>query len=84
MPRAMTRYVFDKLQLSFSKTVHCTDCGRRFARRTTFSQTLNPWNLNDRGEPASRSEILDKIRAKGAEWQKQPERCTACLRKAAA
>ena len=70
---------FERVPLTFSKTVKCAGCGKRLRRRRTFEQTLNPWNKNAQGQPRTRQEILAGLRDKAAEWQQQPETCGACL-----
>lgn len=81
-PRAMTRYVFEELRYPASKNVPCTSCGKKVRRSETFTMTVNPWNVNAAGEPASRSEIIEKLRVKASAWIKEPATCTPCLRTA--
>ena len=70
---------FERIPLTFRKTVKCADCGKRLKRQRTFEQTLNPWNRNAEGQPKSRQEILASLREQGAEWKQQPETCSTCL-----
>ena len=76
----MTRYVFEEVQYRKTKTLPCSTCGKSVRRSTTFTNTINPWNLNAAGEPASRSEIIEKLRAKADAWMTEPVQCTPCIR----
>ena len=79
-PRAMTRYVFREIKRRAVKRVPCGTCGKSVQRSRTFMQTLNPWNKNAAGEPASEWEIQDKLAVEVATWQAAPDYCTPCLR----
>jgi hypothetical protein len=57
----------------------CPVCGRHRTRRMTFSQTINPYNLNQFGQAKKRGEIQEELRLKGRHWE--PDfRCTHCAR----
>jgi hypothetical protein len=69
---------FTPIGLTVRKTVKCPSCGKKVRRQRRFEQTLNPYNRVN-GIPKNAKQILAEERAKAAEWQKQPETCTACL-----
>lgn len=80
----MPTYTFQKVELYGEKTVKCSECGKRLRRRTTFFQTLNPYNKNADGQPKSRDEIYAELRVKREQWNKAPEQCQPCYAEARA
>lgn len=76
----MTRYVFEEVTVPASKNVKCATCGKSVRRSKTFMATLNPFNVNEAGDPKSRGEILVGLRQKATAWLTEPEECTPCLR----
>lgn len=78
----MTRYVFEVVTHRASKRVPCATCGKKVARSRTFDETLNPWNVNENGEPKSHAEIVVSLRQKATVWVTAPDFCTACIRAA--
>lgn len=80
-PRAMRRYVFEEVTHRAVKSMPCPGCGKNVRRARTFMNTLNPFNVDPTsGEPRTYSQIVDKLQAEAGAWQREPERCTACLR----
>lgn len=63
---------FEKVEFSASKSGICPVCGKIARRNITIYQTLNPWNTNDLGEPKTRSEITNELRAKASTWRAEP------------
>jgi ribosomal protein S27E len=78
---AMTRYVFEEVAYPARKRVKCYGCGKALVRSTTFTATVNPWNVNADGEPRTRAEIVEVLRGKASAWMTEPAECTPCLRK---
>jgi hypothetical protein len=78
----MTTYVFDEIRWpSGRRTLKCRNCGRRFTRSRTFTQTVNPWNKNADGEIKTRHEIYAELKAEANAWQ--PDNlCTTCTTEA--
>ena len=77
---AMTRYVFEEVRYPASKNVPCVACGKKVRRSTTFTATINPWNLNERGEQASYVEVREKLRQEATGWLTEPAECMPCMR----
>lgn len=69
---------FEEVTRRAAKNLPCPDCGKKVRRQTTFMQTINPWNKNAAGEPKTRQEIQDELKADAAAWVQEPVRCTAC------
>lgn len=69
---------FEEVSLRGEKTVKCGGCGKRLVRRTTLTNTINPWNLNKQGKPKTREEILVKLRKEREDWIKEKEFCKHC------
>lgn len=80
MRNGMTRYTFEEVRYPASKTARCSGCGKSVKRSTTFTATVNPWNLNEAGDPASYVEVREKLRQKATAWLTEPTECTPCLR----
>lgn len=74
----ITRTVFERVTRAGVKKVPCSRCGKAIRRQKTFSMTLNPWNVNERGEPRTRSEIYVALGNKIADWQALSESHNAC------
>ena len=76
----MTRYVFESVRYPASKLVACRTCGKKVRRSQTFTATINPWNVNEHGEPASYREVRGKLQAMASAWLLEPAECTPCIR----
>ena len=73
------RIVFDQVRLRGSKTAKCLKCGKKITRSKSFCQTVNPMNRGSDGLPKSRDAIVDELIEERTKWEKQAERCAACL-----
>ena len=72
MYRITTTY--QSIKRSASKQGFCSVCGKRTTRRTTFEQTLNPYNINkDTKLPKTYSEISAELNAAVKEWKATAE-----------
>lgn len=76
---ARVRVNFERVRYSATKTLPCPSCAKKVRRQRTFVQTINPYNLNADGQPASRPEIVEKLRAEAKVWRMEPEHCTSCF-----
>jgi hypothetical protein len=74
----MVRVRFERVKFSAAKRYKCATCGKTVRRQRTFEQTLSPWNKNAAGEEATRSEVVEKLRAEAAAWGAAPDYCTDC------
>ena len=74
-----TEIRFDEVTHTVQHKIRCFGCDRRLSRQRTFRATLNPWNLNEQGEPKSRSEIRVDLKRQAARWNPQGV-CAACMR----
>lgn len=63
-----TTYKFHEEKWPVSKSGHCPVCTKRVTRRTTFTETVNPFNKNANGEPKSLKEVLASLNAKADSW----------------
>ena len=71
-------YHYTPISLTGFKRLKCTGCGKTVRRQKTFTQTMNPFNKNAEGKPASRAEIMDKLRLEVAEWEQKEVTCSWC------
>lgn len=60
------------------KSGKCAKCGKRTKRQCTFEATINPFNKNADGVPKSYGEVLQDVKAQGAEWSRKPILCAGC------
>lgn len=65
----MPTYRFSELKRSVAKRVPCEVCGKKLARSSTFSQTLNPFNRLPDGTPKTAKDIYAELDARAAEWR---------------
>lgn len=72
------RFVFEEVSLRAAKSLPCPGCGKKVRRQKTFTNTVNPWNVNEDGTPRTRDEIWEVLRNKASVWQTEPERHTEC------
>lgn len=68
----LTTYRFEPVRLDETKSYVCEDCGLRKSRKMTFEQTINPFNVNEDGNPKTRKEIVAELRVETASWQPDP------------
>lgn len=40
-------------------------------KQMTFTQTINPWNVNEKGDQKSRKEIYEELKQEAAEWARK-------------
>jgi hypothetical protein len=62
---------FEELKVRGQKSMKCAD-GKRRTRQVTFTQTINPWNVNKEGNPKTKDEIFEELRKQLFEWKEQP------------
>lgn len=65
---------FLEIGLGGKKRFRCS-CGKRVARQRRFWQTLNPYNLNEKGNPKTHGQIMAECRAALVKWQQRQEPC---------
>ena len=70
-----TRVVFDEVSTRSRWAFRCPACHKRLVRIKKFYQTLNPFNLNRRGEPKTSAEILAELRIEVNSWQASDVYC---------
>lgn len=73
----MTRHVFQKVNVRWSKRLACPECGKTLARQKTFWQTVNPWNAWPDGTPRTYEEVYARCVEEAKAWALVPERCTS-------
>lgn len=74
----MHEWKFYKIVHQASRTGRCK-CGKRRVKRSkTFWQTLNPFNVNAKGEPKSLEEIREELKSDAERWLKSRITCREC------
>jgi hypothetical protein len=74
----MPTYRFERVPLTASKSVPCTECGKKVRRQRTFEQTLNPFNKTADGRVKTYKDIYPELRAKADAWKAEPETHPKC------
>ena len=64
------RYTFEVVSVKGTRR-WTDDNGKKRQKTRTFSQTMNPFNKNVRGEPKTRMEIVGEITAARDAWLKE-------------
>lgn len=64
----MTTYQFQEVKWPETRSLKCRECGKRFRRSMTFTQTINPFNKNAVGQLKTYAEILAELKVEGAAW----------------
>lgn len=64
----MPTYTFRLIRYPITKTGKCSRCGKTTRRSTTFEQTVNPYNLNAKGEQKTPVEIWAEMKIQAADW----------------
>jgi len=75
---AMPTYIFEEVKLYGSKSGKCSVCGKACTRSQKFSQTLNPFNKNEKGEIKTRQEIKEELCGELNEWRSKPPIHSRC------
>lgn len=73
---------FPEVKAKVTRRIGCTRCGRKMQRSTTFSQTINPWNVNrddhpNAGLPKTHAEAQAECDKAAAEWNPR-DVCKGC------
>lgn len=64
---------FDKVSIKGTKSYVCEDCGKRRRETQEFYQTMSPFNLDADGQPKTRKQIADEVRAERDAWRPGPK-----------
>ncbi len=75
--RGITHTRFDEVSLQGRKAGKCL-CGKRRVRRERFWGTVNPFHRNADGTVRTREQVLEKVKADLAAWEKAPILCDSC------
>ena len=62
-------YVYDQYKHPITITGKCPVCGKASRRSTTFTETHNPFNKNERGEVKTPDEIRHSLAQKAEQWK---------------
>ena len=67
----MTTYVtrFEKVELPAEQVGKCPVCNKRVVRRTTFWQTINPFNTDAEGTIKTYGEIREELIEESKAWE---------------
>jgi hypothetical protein len=68
-----TTTTYAQIKRTAKRKVTCETCGRKFSRQRTFSNTINPFNKNDRGFPKTYDEVLADVIAMARVWQPEQD-----------
>ena len=63
---------FEEVKSYYEKRGACAGCGKQVVRKTSFSQTINPFNKAADGSPKTHRQILDELNEKGRLWKLEP------------
>lgn len=74
----MPTYIFEEVKLYGSKSGKCSVCGKACTRSQKFSQTLNPFNKNEKGEIKTWQEIKEELCGELNEWRSKPPIHSRC------
>ena len=74
----MPTYVCEEVKLYGSKSGKCSVCGKACTRSQKFSQTLNPFNKNKKGEVKTWQEIKEELRVELNNWRSKPPIHSRC------
>lgn len=69
----MPTYRFQEVKHREERSFVCTVCDKKGKRSRTFTNTINPFNKDpETGLMRSYQQIVEKLRAEGAEWSPVP------------
>ena len=75
----ITRYVFEEVKAWGEKSGKCVECGKRRTRKVTMTATVNPFNVDENGDPKDKWTIQkDLYRDKVGPWKERPIICKSC------
>lgn len=72
------KYNFHEVTISSMKKGICSVCGKSCQRSKTFSQTINPFNKNKKGEIKTGNEIRIELEIEIDNWKKLPIKHSKC------
>jgi transcriptional regulator NrdR family protein len=64
----MTRYTFEEITRKVTRRVPCRVCGVKLTRSETLSQTVNPFNKDDDGNPKTEQQIVAELKTQAETW----------------
>lgn len=68
----MTTHRYTGPSVQAVRRAPCRICGRRMAKRRTFSQTVSPFNKHPDGRPKTGAEVWAAVKAEADAWQPDP------------
>jgi len=71
--RKSLKIFYDQISFTTKRRLTCTVCSKRFTRQRTFSQTINPFNVNLDGSPKTSREIWESVKAEAGRWDPAPD-----------
>lgn len=69
---------FEEVSLKHTKRGKCAVCGKNCQQTETFSQTINPYNLDKYGRVKFRDVIMNENKEKRDAWRTIPPKCKNC------
>jgi hypothetical protein len=68
----VTTINFQEVRSWGERSGKCNVCGKHGKRSKTFTQTINLWNRNVKGEVKDYREIYDELTAERDKWAAEP------------
>jgi uncharacterized protein (DUF2225 family) len=69
----MTTYRFEEVSHTAKRRVTCAVCGKKFNRQKTFTNTINPFNMNANGSPKTYQDVRANVFALARQWQPEAD-----------
>jgi len=69
----MTTYRFEEVSHTAKRRVTCAVCGKKFNRQRTFTNTINPFNMNAIGSPKTYQDVLANVIHLADQWQPEQD-----------
>lgn len=74
----MSTIVFENVSTRRTRKGLCTRCGKKCQVTREFSQTVNPFNRDESGNPKTRAAIMQENVRDAAAWNETPLVCKGC------
>jgi hypothetical protein len=74
----VSRVVFESVSTRRTRKGLCAQCGNKCQVTRDFSQTINPFNRDERGNPKTRAAIMQENARDAAAWNEAPLVCKGC------
>lgn len=79
--RRVSTIRFDEVKATRERTFECAGCGKRIKRQKTDWATINPWNVDENGNPKTYEQVRKDVSRKLDKWEAEPKYCSSCNEK---